>query len=308
MKILKKFVTAFSASRTDLHDSIEKLSGPAKRRKTIDSDDIPHQVIQLPIGASILQLNELQYNQVRKRSAKQLEPILKKCLRMNKKDAAKIVLSLLNYSEPQSTSQSESIFGCPLNQIPADILSQETQMPLVIVKLMHSFVMRGGFEQEGPFRIEGDKQQLTELVNGISKGFEAEGINIDSYPIQVLAAAIKRYIRTIPGSLIPQQTTSLLVKLFNLKDNLLRSVAIHLTLLTLPFQHAKIFASVNLLLKTCSMRERIHKMSAAALTVCFGPTIFDTGIDLHLVSGVNSLLNELIENYSIYSIVPSILN
>lgn len=306
MKLLKKIVNAFSASRTDLHDSIERLAGPTKRRKTIDNDEIPHQMIEAPTGASILQLNKQQYDQVRKLSGRQLEPILKKCLRMSKKEAARTVSQLLNYTEPQTNS--ESIFGCPINLIPSEMMNQDTQLPVVIVKLMHSFVSRGGFEQEGPFRIEGDKQQLNDLVMGISKGFEAEGTEIDSFPIAVLAAAIKRYLRCIPGSLIPQETTAVLVKLFNLKDNLLRSVAIHLTLLTLPFQHAKIFASVNLLLKTCSMRESVHKMSAAALTVCFGPTLFDTGIDLNLVSGVNSLLNELIENYSIYSIVPSIIN
>ena len=172
---------------------------------------------------------------------------------------------------------------------------------------MHSFVSRGGFEQEGPFRVEGDKQQLSELVAGISSGYESNGTDIDSYPVPVLAAAIKRYIRSIPGFLIPQAATSLLVKLSNLKDSSLRTLAIQLILLTLPYQNAKALSSINLLLKTCSLQESVHKMSATALTVCFGPTLFDTGIDWNLVSGVNNLLNELIQNYSTYSIVPSTL-
>ena len=311
MKLLKKFVNALSSSRTSLSDSLEKLNSPVKRRKTLDnSDDIPHQMIELPIGQHILHLNEQQYMEVRQRAAEQLELILKKCLRLSKKDASKLVASLQQQNNEQlldTQADTLNIFNCPLIQLPAEIVNPDTQLPRIIVRLMHSFVRRGGFEQEGPFRVEGDKQQLAELVAGISSGFEANGINVDSYPIPVLGAAIKRYIRSIPGFLIPQNTTALLVKLYNLKDNALRTLAIQLVLLTLPYQHAKALSSLNLLLKTCSLQESVHKMSAAALTVCFGPTLFDTGIDLNLVSGVNNLLNELIENYSTYSIVPSAL-
>ena len=308
MKLLRKFVNALSASRTDFEYSIDKISGPTKRRKTIDNDDVPLQIIQLPIGASVLELNQEQYEQIKRKAAKHLEPILRKCLRMNKKEAAKTISSLQNCSSPTTTSSPNSIFGCPLDQIPIELISRETQLPLVIVKLMHSFVFRGGLEQEGPFRTEGDKQQLSELVDAISQGYEAEGIEIDSYPVPVLGAAVKRYLRSIPGSLIPKETTEVLVKLFNLKNSIMRSVAIQLTLFTIPFQHAKILTSINLLLKTCALQERVHKMSAAALTVCFGPTLFEVGTDLNLVCGVNNLLHELIENYSIYSTVPTILN
>ena len=310
MKLLKKFVDAFSTSKASMSDSLEKLNSPTKRRKTIDnSDDIPHQLIELPIGEHVLNLSEQQYMLVRRKAIEQLGLILKRCLRMNKKEVARLISCPLNsehcvLNQPQNTL---NIFNCPLIQLPANIINSDTQLPRVIVKLMHSFVQRGGFEQEGPFRVEGDKQLLSELVAGISSGLESNGLCIDSYPVPVLGAAIKRYIRSIPGFLIPQTATSLLVKLYNLKDSSLRSFAIQLVLLTLPYQHAKALSSINLLLKTCSLNESVHKMSAAALTVCFGPTLFDTGIDLNLVSGVNSLLNELIQNYSIYSIVPSAL-
>ena len=311
MKLIRKIVNAFSASRTDLtaSKSLESFASPTKRRKTLDNgDEIPYQLIQLPVGTSILQLNEQQYAIVRKRAASQLEPILRKCLRMSKKEAAKTIAQLKNDSTELMKPVSENIFGCPLSQLPSAIVNTETQLPRVIVKLIHSFVTRGGFEQEGPFRIEGDKLQLARLISGISQGYEIEGIDIDSFPVAVLAAAIKRYLRTIPGSLIPKTTTEVLVKFSNIKDNNLGTLAIQLVLLTLPYQHAKVFASTNLLLKACSVRESVHKMSASALTVCFGPTLFDTGIDLNMVSVVNNLLNEFIENYSNYSVIPAALN
>lgn len=309
MKLLKKLVSAFSASRHSLEDSIEKLSSPSKRRKTMDkSDDIPLQLIQLPIGASVLQLNEQQYMQVRQRAAAQLEPILRKGLRMSKKEALKTISILKTDPSGSLKEFTGNIFGCPLAQLSSELINPDTQLPRIIVKLMHSFVSRGGFEREGPFRVEGDKQQLAQLVEGISSGFEAEGIEIDSYPLAVLAAALKRYLRSMPGSLIPQSTTELLAKLFNLKDNNLRTLAIQLVLLTLPYQHAKVLASTNLLLKACAVKEQVHKMSAAALSVCFGPTLFDTGMDLKIVGIANSLLHELIQNYSKYSIVPAALN
>jgi hypothetical protein len=314
MKLIRKIVNTFSASRNDLSESksksFEKLASPSKRRKTTNNvDEIPYQLIRIPIGTSVLNLNEQEYAFVRKRAASQLEHILRKTLKLSKKEAAKTIANLRSdtndYIKPPD---SENIFGCPLNQLPIAIVNPETQLPRVIVKVIHSFLSRGGFEQEGPFRVEGDKQQLAELVSGISQGYEVEGIDIDSFPIAVLAATIKRYLRTIPGSLIPKEATKVLVRLSNLKDNNLRSLAIQLVLLTLPYQHAKVFASTNLLLKACSVRENIHKMSAAALTVCFGPTLFDTGINLDLVSGANSLLKEFIENYSNYSIIPAALN
>lgn len=314
MKLIRKIVNALSASRTDLSDSksksFETLASPSKRRKTIDNtvDDIPYQNIRIPVGTSVLNLSEQEYAVVRKRAAFQLEPILRKALKLSKKEAANIIANLKGDPMDNIKSDSENIFGCPLNQLPSYIVNPETQLPRVIVKCIHSFVSRGGFEQEGPFRVEGDKQQLAELVSGISQGYEIEGIDINSFPVAVLAATIKRYLRTIPGSLIPKEATEVLVKLSNLKDNNLRSLAIQLVLLTLPYQHAKVFASTNLLLKACSVRENVHKMSAAALTVCFGPTLFDTGINLDLVSGVNSLLKEFIENYTNYSLIPASLN
>lgn len=310
MKLIKKLVNALSASKASLSDSFEKLNSPAKRRKTLDnSDDIPRQLIELPIGQNVLQLSEQQWMLVRNKAAEHLEVVLRKCLRMSRKEASKLVSTLqiydhfATYNNPNSVD-SLNIFSCPLVQLPSDLVNFDTQLPRVIIKLMHSFVKKGGFEQEGPFRVEGDKQQLSELVTGISGGIEANGIKIDSYPVPVIGAAIKRYFRSIPGFLIPQTTTSLLVKLNTLKDDSLRTLAIQLVLLTLPYQHAKALATINLLLKTCSLQESVHKMSASALTVCFGPTLFDTGVDLNLVNGVNSLLRDLIQNYSIYSIVP----
>lgn len=308
MKLLKKIVNALSASKANLSDSFEKINSPAKRRKTIDnSDDIPYQLIELPIGENILNLNEQQWMLVRNKAADHLEVILKKCLRMSRKEATKLVSNLQNYDQfafVQPQQDTLNIFSCPLVQLPAEIVNPDTQLPRVIVKLMHSFVKKGGFEQEGPFRVEGDKQQLFELVTAISGGIEANGTEIDSYPVPVLGAAIKRYIRSIPGFLISQTATSLLVRLNSLKDDSLRTLAIQLVLLTLPFQQAKALATINLLLKTCSLQESVHKMSTSALTVCFGPSLFDTGVDLNLVNGVNNLLNDLIQNYSIYSIVP----
>lgn len=313
MKLIRKIVNALSASRTDLSESksqsFEKMTSPTKRRKTLDNfDEIPYQLIQIPVGTSVLNLNEQEYAIVRKMAACQLESILRKTLKMSKKETANTIATLRSDPHDYVKPSSENIFGCPLNQLPASIVNPETQLPRVIVKVINSFVSRGGFEQEGPFRVEGDKQQLAELVAGISQGYEVQGIDIDSFPIAVLAATIKRYLRSIPGSLISKEATELLVKLSNLKDNNLRSLAIQLVLLTLPYQHAKVFASTNLLLKACSVRENVHKMSAVALTVCFGPTLFETGINLDLVSGANRLLKEFIENYSNYSIIPATLN
>ena len=198
MKLLKKFVNALSLSRASMSDSFEKLNSPTKRRKTIDnSDDIPHQLIELPIGEHIIHLNEQQYMMVRSRASDQLEIILKKCLRMSKKDASKLVFNLQNHdqfiiNQPQDTL---NIFNCPLIQLPADIVNPDTQLPRVIVKLMHSFVSRGGFEQEGPFRVEGDKQQLSELVAGISSGYESNGTS---------ATEDVEAVHPVPGSTVAE--------------------------------------------------------------------------------------------------------
>lgn len=309
MKLLKKIVRVLSASRTNSDDSINKFATPIKRRKTLEnSDDIPHQLIDMTTLTKIFELNEQQYNLLKKRALIQLEPILRKCLRMNNKETAKFIDSLkLDSEQHRKPVMLGNIFGCPLDQISSELINTDTQFPLIIVRLMQSFVTRGGFQQEGPFRIEGDKLLLTELVNGISRGVEADGISIDSFPLPVISAAIKRYIRLIPGSLIPKSTTALIVKLYNIKDANLRTLSIQLLLLTLPFQHSKVFTSLNLFLKACSMQKNVHKMSAVALSVCFGPTIFDTGIDIKIVGIVNNLLSEIITEYSHYSKVPSIL-
>ena len=310
MKLLKKIAKAISSSRTELNeaDSLDHLiESPAKRRKTLNGsidDDIPYTPIELPLNSLVLQITEKQHGYIKKRAALQLETILRKCLRMSKKEALKTVASLSQVEAKVETSQDFSIFGCSLANLPGNLVNQETQLPTVILELMHLFASLGGFEQEGPFRLEGDKQILSQLIANISKGFPQEGTELAKVPIPVIAAAIKRYLRSIPGSLIPQSATSVLVKLFNLKDHNLRVLAIQLVILSLPFQHLKVLSTLKLFLKACSEREQTHKMSIEALAVCFGPTLFDTGMDLNLVTGANGLLQELITNHAHYLNIP----
>lgn len=306
LKLLKAFQRAFSVSRTGSDDSLQKLHGATKRRKTIeDADEIPYQLIGLPDGFSLMDLNEDQHRLLKERALHHLQPVLKKALNMKKKELAKTI-SALKHLEPANVAPTDkfSIFGTPLSQIPAELINSDSQLPHVIVQLMYAFVFGGGFEQEGPFRIEGDKQLLNQLVNGISQGVESDE-KISSYPLPVIGAAIKRYLRQIPGSLIPEVVSSLLHRLSRIQDSELKTFATQLLLLTLPFRHAKAFSTVLLLLKACSTRESTHKMSASALSVCFGPTLFNTGTDLQLLSAINAQLSDLITDFCKYTSIPS---
>ncbi len=301
MKLVKKLLHSFSQS--------QDIENTKKRLRTIASEDgqeIPYSTIGVPIGTALLDLNEEDYDKLRLAALQQLPDLLKKAFKLDRKEVQNI-LGKLNYPDTLNfVSQPEfSIFGLPLTQLPYELVNQESQLPFIIVKVMRAFVYNGGFEREGPFRTEGDKQQLAELVELIEKGFERTSVRVENFQVPVLGAAIKRYLRQIPGCLVPSQHAILLARTSELQDPATRQLLQQFFLFSLPFRNAKILSTILLLLQACAARECAHKMSAQALAVCFGPTLFDTGVDLKLIASLNELLRQFIANRNIFFSVPS---
>lgn len=310
-QLVRKLLRSFSAHDTASASMDTLRQDPAKKVKIsdeagFDDEEIPHNSLGIVAGTSILDLDRDQFEGLKSAASQQLAVMLKKCFKMDKSAINKVLFSI-NQDNQHMPSQTASfnIFGYPLEYLPEELINQESQIPRIILKVMHAFVYGGGFEREGPFRTEGDKQQLAELVESISQGFEREGIQIAQFPLPVLAAAIKRYMRQIPGSLVPASHASILSKAYCLQDENMRRALVQTTLLTLPFKNAKVLSALLLLLQACASRDYTHKMSAGGLAVCFGPTLFDTGTDLHMTANVNGLLTELILNRPQYASVPS---
>lgn len=315
MKLVKKLVHSLASSRAASADSLNQLEGPFKKFKANESgDEVPYAFIDIKPGTTILDLDEYQYRQVRKAALTQLQGLLKQLPKTERGNVSSLMTGIVrdrpvDLAEiPAATGKSSfSIFGCPLELLPVDQVNRQTHLPSVIVRAMSAFVFNGGLEHEGPFRVEGDKAQLAELVEAVSRGYEHEGVTLDNYPSPVLGALIKRYLRQIPGSLFPSAATKMLVKTASLREESLRYLAVHLTILSLPHAHVKVFTTVLLLLGVCAARESVHKMSAASLAVCLGPTIFDTGMDLDLINGINGILAELINDRVAYITIPEII-
>lgn len=298
MKLVKKFLRSFSQDFSDSKDTKKFKVGHD------GIQDIPYQIIGVPAGTPLLDLKWEDYEKLRVSALQQLPNILKKALRMDKSTIQKVMTQLKDVENQAQPAGDFSIFGYPLHLLPSELVNHESQLPLIIIKLMKAFVYGGGFEREGPFRTEGDKQVLLELVQSISQGFESEGVQVESFPVPVLAAAIKRYLRQIPGCLIPAQQAQLLAKAATLQDDALQQAMKQLLIFSLPFRNAKILSSILLLLQGCAVHESVHKMSSQALAVCFGPTVFDTGIDLQLITTLNSLLAEFISERATLMTVP----
>jgi hypothetical protein len=300
MKLVKKLLRSFSQDWETSSKRLKKVASEA------GEDEIPYRTIGVPIGTALLDLNEEDYEKLRVAALQQLPNLLKKAFHLDKKALQSTCGKLAYPDTPNYISQAElSIFGMPLAQLPHELVNQESQLPFIIVKLMRAFVYSGGFEREGPFRTEGDKQQLTELIDSIAKGYESANKQVESFPVPVLAAGIKRYLRQIPGCLIPAQHSQLLSQSSELEDAPTRQLIQQMLLFSLPFRNAKILSSILLLLQACAARESAHKMSATALAVCFGPTVFDTGVDLKLIARSNDLLAQFIADRSTFFSVPS---
>ena len=302
MKLVKKLLRSFSQ---DLN-----FESSSKRTRTsvceAQEDEIPYRTIGVPVGTALLDLGEEDYEKLRQAALQQLPSLLKNAFHLDKKQVLTTIGKLSYPDTPNYICQSEfSIFGMPLAQLPHELVNQESQLPCIIVKLMRAFVYNGGFEREGPFRTEGDKQQLAELIDSIAKGYESAEKPVESFPVPVLAAAIKRFLRQIPGCLIPAQHSQLLARANEIEDAPTRQLLQQLLLFSLPFRNAKVLSAILLLLQACASRESTHKMSAAALAVCFGPTIFDTGVDLKMIAAANELLTQFISDRSTFFSVPS---
>jgi hypothetical protein len=310
MKVVKSFLKSFAASHGGSEESVNSFD--RKRLKCGSKDDAALEVTELmetlKPSASILDVSEAEHEVLRAHLVPILAEVLQNALLLSKREASKVVAEL-SVEKSLEPGQVHGIFGCPLHQLDAQLRDPYTGLPKVIVETMSAFIDNGGFEREGPFRIEGDKLELAALATAIQDGFESEHGILRRNQAPVLAALIKRYLRQIPGFLIPTQALQVLLHLNQrLKDASTRLLITQILILCLPHYQAKALMALLTFLQASAHRESTHKMSAAAIAVCLGPSVFDCGLDLQRINSSNALLGELIANrHSIINLPLSLL-
>ena len=153
-------------------------------------------------------------------------------------------------STPSLLTQRNGIFGCPLDELPASCRNCDSGLPRVIIRLMQ-LIYDKGCNEYGLFRLEGNSEFVDKLMQSISPGFESSNSDglLEQADVHDLAALFKRYLRSIPGLLVPFTYVDALYALRNVPDNVLRMRMSKLVLLCLPQDNLRALSGVVLFLR-----------------------------------------------------------
>uniref|UniRef100_A0A8C9WQT6 Chimerin 2 n=1 Tax=Scleropages formosus TaxID=113540 RepID=A0A8C9WQT6_SCLFO len=131
-----------------------------------------------------------------------------------------------------------------------------------------------GLQSEGLYRVSG----FTEHIEDVKLAFDRDGdkadISEDVYPdINIIAGALKLYLRDLPIPVITYDLYSKFIQGAKISNPDARLEAIHDGLLMLPPAHYETLRYLITHLKRVTMYEKENLMNAENLGIVFGPTL-----------------------------------
>lgn len=162
--------------------------------------------------------------------------------------------SLLNGS-----SDVEGAFGAPIPDT----------CPLVIREAIEYLMTHGGLEAEGLFRVPGNADVVDEVAARYNAGESdvIEQLGCDHHDV---AAIIKRYLKDLPDSLIPQDFYRRVVEVGRVDDG---GDSLAEVVGEIPEPHLQCLSPLLHLLYKIARRSDINRMTFANLATCLAPTI-----------------------------------
>uniref|UniRef100_A0A8D3CG39 Beta-chimaerin n=1 Tax=Scophthalmus maximus TaxID=52904 RepID=A0A8D3CG39_SCOMX len=164
----------------------------------------------------------------------------------------------------------KKVFSCDLTTL---VKAHNTTRPMVVDMCIQEIELRG-MKSEGLYRVSGFSEHIEDVRLAFDRDGEKADISADAYAdINIIAGALKLYLRDLPIPVITFDLYSKFIQAAKIPNAESRLEAIHEGLLQLPPAHYETLRYLMAHLKRVAMFEKDNLMTAENLGIVFGPTL-----------------------------------
>ncbi|XP_059423469.1 beta-chimaerin [Carassius carassius] len=179
----------------------------------------------------------------------------------------------------------KKVFSCDLTTL---VKAHNSQRPMVLDMCIKEIEHRG-LKSEGLYRVSGFTEHIEDVRLAFDRDGEKADISANMYPdINIIAGALKLYLRDLPIPVITYDVYSKFIQAAKITDPDSRLEAVHDGLLQLPPAHYETLRYLMTHLKRVTMYEKDNYMNSENLGIVFGPTLMRPP-DLNTLTTLNDM-------------------
>ncbi|XP_041727665.1 beta-chimaerin-like [Coregonus clupeaformis] len=164
----------------------------------------------------------------------------------------------------------KKVFSCDLTTL---VKAHNTTRPMVVDMCIKEIELRG-LQSEGLYRVSGFSEHIEDVRLSFDRDGEKADISANVYnDINIIAGALKLYLRDLPIPVITFHVYSRFIQAAKIPNPDTRLEAIHEGLLQLPPAHYETLRYLMMHLKKVTMFEKYNFMNSENLGIVFGPTL-----------------------------------
>lgn len=160
----------------------------------------------------------------------------------------------------------KKVFGAPLDSL----VNDENQIPVVLEKLITTIELKGLYT-EGIYRKSGTTSKINELKQRLENG---DDVDLDSYSVHVLTAALKSFFREMPEPLMTDYQGFLLATAISDTQEKVQTLFGHIN--KLPRSNYDVLERLIFHLARVAQQENANRMNANSLAIVFAPCVLRT--------------------------------
>ncbi|XP_051261762.1 beta-chimaerin isoform X2 [Dicentrarchus labrax] len=164
----------------------------------------------------------------------------------------------------------KKVFSCDLTTL---VKAHNTTRPMVVDMCIQEIELRG-MKSEGLYRVSGFSEHIEDVRLAFDRDGEKADISASAYAdINIIAGALKLYLRDLPIPVITFDLYSKFIQAAKIPNAESRLEAIHESLLQLPPAHYETLRYLMAHLKRVTLFEKDNLMNSENLGIVFGPTL-----------------------------------
>ncbi|XP_078027919.1 beta-chimaerin isoform X3 [Epinephelus lanceolatus] len=164
----------------------------------------------------------------------------------------------------------KKVFSCDLTTL---VKAHNTTRPMVVDMCIREIELRG-MKSEGLYRVSGFSEHIEDVKLAFDRDGEKADISASAYAdINIIAGALKLYLRDLPIPVIPFDLYPRFIQAAKIPNAESRLEAIHESLLQLPPAHYETLRYLMAHLKRVTQFEKDNLMNAENLGIVYGPTL-----------------------------------
>ncbi|TNN02480.1 hypothetical protein fugu_009967 [Takifugu bimaculatus] len=164
----------------------------------------------------------------------------------------------------------KKVFSCDLTTL---VKAHNSTRPMVVDMCIQEIELRG-MKSEGLYRVSGFSEHIEDVRLAFDRDGDKADISASAYAdINIIAGALKLYLRDLPIPVITFELYSKFIQAARIPNADTRLEAIHESLLQLPPAHYETLRYLMAHLKRVTLFEKYNLMNAENLGIVFGPTL-----------------------------------